>query len=101
MVAMVILLRTPAEPAAHRAGEQQDAGAKAPAEPANHITRGRRETRRRTPFRMKSLRFLASLAVLTIAVVAAPRPAQANVFCPVTIGAVSNLAILGRESTYG
>jgi TonB family protein len=101
MVATVILLRTPAEPAAHRAGEQQDAGTEAPAEPGNHITRGRRETRRRTLYAMKSLRFLVALTGFALAILVASHPAQANVFCPVTIGTLTNLAILGRESTYG
>jgi TonB family protein len=50
---------------------------------------------------MKSLRFLVAFAALAFPVLIAPHPAQANVFCPVTIGAVTNLAILGRESTYG
>jgi TonB family protein len=50
---------------------------------------------------MKSLRFLVSLATLALAVFIAPHPAQANVFCPVTVGAVASLSILGRESTYG
>jgi TonB family protein len=32
---------------------------------------------------------------------APPAPARANVFCPVTIAAISDLAVLGRQGTYG
>ena len=52
------------------------------------------------------MKFLAAVLATTVAaatlvVAAPPAPAQANVFCPVTIGAISNLAILGRQDTYG
>jgi len=50
---------------------------------------------------MKLFRFLGCAAVLFAALAFAPRRAQANVFCPVTIDAVENLAILGRGNTYG
>jgi TonB family protein len=52
------------------------------------------------------MKFLASALAATIAaasivLTAPPAPARANVFCPVTIAAVVNLAQLGREDTYG
>ena len=50
---------------------------------------------------MKLFRFLGCVAVLFAALAFAPSRAQANVFCPVTIDAVENLAILGRGNTYG
>jgi TonB family protein len=51
------------------------------------------------------MKFLASALAATFAaafvMTAPPAPARANVFCPVTIAAVENLAILGRQDTYG
>ena len=52
------------------------------------------------------MKFLASALAATIAasalvMTAPPAPARANVFCPVTIGALTNLAVLGRADTYG
>ena len=52
------------------------------------------------------MKFLASalaaaIATASIVLTAPPAPARANVFCPVTIAAISNLALLGREDTYG
>lgn len=52
------------------------------------------------------MKFLASALAATIAaasivLTAPPAPARANVFCPVTIAAVVNLARLGRQDTYG
>jgi TonB family protein len=52
------------------------------------------------------MKFLAAVLATTVAaatlvVTATPIPARANVFCPVTIGALTNLAILGRQNTYG
>lgn len=50
------------------------------------------------------MKFLAVALATTVAAatLAAPQaPASANVFCPVTIGAVTNLAVLGRQDTYG
>jgi TonB family protein len=46
---------------------------------------------------------LAAAAALTAAsfVLSGAAPARANAFCPVTIAAVTNLAILGRADTYG
>jgi TonB family protein len=46
---------------------------------------------------------LAAAAALTAAsfVLAPAGPARANAFCPVTIAALTNLAILGRADTYG
>jgi TonB family protein len=46
---------------------------------------------------------LAVAAAVTAAslVVAGTAPARANAFCPVTIAAVTSLAILGRADTYG
>jgi TonB family protein len=52
-------------------------------------------------FSMKLLRFLGCIAVVIAAVAFAPSRAQANVFCPVTIDAVENLAVLGRQNTFG
>jgi TonB family protein len=43
----------------------------------------------------------ATVAVASIVLTAQPAPARANVFCPVTIAAVTNLAILGRQDIYG
>jgi Gram-negative bacterial TonB protein C-terminal len=43
----------------------------------------------------------ATLAAATLVITVPPAPARANVFCPVTIAAVQNLAILGRQDTYG
>jgi TonB family protein len=46
-----------------------------------------------------------ALAVLSatagFVVVGLPVPARANVFCPVTIGAIVDLAVLGRQETHG
>jgi len=42
----------------------------------------------------------AALAISGVGALA-PSPAQANVFCPVTIGAIEALAPLGQPSTYG
>jgi TonB family protein len=52
---------------------------------------------------MKFLATALSTAIATASLVmtAPPAPARANVFCPVTIAAVSDLAILGRQDTYG
>lgn len=50
---------------------------------------------------MKLFRFLGCAAIIVAAVAFAPSRAQANVFCPVTIEAVENLAVLGRANTYG
>jgi TonB family protein len=52
------------------------------------------------------MKFLASALAATIAtaslvLAAPPAPASANVFCPVTIAAIQDLAILGRQGTYG
>lgn len=52
------------------------------------------------------MKFLASvlaatLAAAAIVMTAPPAPARANVFCPVTIAAVTDLAVLGRQDTYG
>ncbi len=52
------------------------------------------------------MKFLASalaaaIATASLVLVAPPAPARANVFCPVTIAALVNLAILGRQNTYG
>ena len=52
------------------------------------------------------MKFLASALAATIAaasivLTAPPAPARANVFCPVTIAAVYDLAVLGRQGTYG
>ena len=52
------------------------------------------------------MKFLASALAATFAasalvMTAPPAPARANVFCPVTIAAVTDLAILGRQDTYG
>jgi TonB family protein len=52
------------------------------------------------------MKFLASALAATIAasalvMTAPPAPARANVFCPVTIAAVADLAVLGRQDTYG
>jgi TonB family protein len=44
---------------------------------------------------------LATAVAAATFVVAAPAPARANVFCPVTIAAVTNLGVLGRQDTYG
>jgi TonB family protein len=43
----------------------------------------------------------AGLAAATLVISTPPAPARGNVFCPVTIAAVQNLAILGRQDTYG
>ena len=52
------------------------------------------------------MKFLASALAATIAaaaivMTAPPAPANANVFCPVTISALTSLAVLGRADTYG
>ena len=52
------------------------------------------------------MKFLASALAATIAaaalvMTAPPAPARANVFCPATISNVTDLAILGRQGTYG
>jgi hypothetical protein len=52
------------------------------------------------------MKFLATALAATVAgaslVFTSPAaPAAANVFCPVTVEAVTNLAILGRADTYG
>jgi TonB family protein len=44
---------------------------------------------------------VAALVAASSFVYAGVRPARANAFCPVTIAAVTNLAILGRADTYG
>jgi len=43
----------------------------------------------------------ATIASAALVMTAPPAPARANVFCPVTIAAVSDLAVLGRQGTYG
>jgi TonB family protein len=43
----------------------------------------------------------ATIATASLVLTAPPAPARANVFCPVTIAAVVNLAVLGRQDTYG
>jgi len=48
----------------------------------------------------RSLLLAATLAA-ALPLAGAPRPAAANVFCPVTIGAVADLAAVGRTGTYG
>jgi TonB family protein len=51
---------------------------------------------------MKIFAFAASVLIGAASIVAAgPLPAAANVFCPVTIAAVADLAQLGRMNTYG
>ena len=51
---------------------------------------------------MKILALAAAVALAAASfALAVPLPARANVFCPVTIGAVQNLAVLGRADTYG
>jgi TonB family protein len=51
---------------------------------------------------MKSLALAAAIALTASSFVATVAgPARANGFCPVTIAAVTNLAILGRPDTYG
>ena len=52
------------------------------------------------------MKFLASALAATIAasafvMTAPPAPARANVFCPVTIATITDLAVLGRQNTYG
>jgi TonB family protein len=52
------------------------------------------------------MKFLASAVAVTVAAAslvfaAPPAPARANVFCPVTIATLTDLAILGRQDTYG
>jgi TonB family protein len=48
----------------------------------------------------RSLLLAAALAA-ALPLAGAPRPAAANVFCPVTIGALADLAAVGRTGTYG
>jgi TonB family protein len=43
----------------------------------------------------------ATTAAAALVMTAPPAPARANVFCPVTIAAVVDLAVLGREGTHG
>ncbi len=43
----------------------------------------------------------ATIVASALVMSAPPAPARANVFCPVTIGAITNLAVLGRQDTYG
>ena len=50
--------------------------------------------------RMLALAVTAALASASF-VTASVAPARANAFCPVTIAAVTNLAILGKADTYG
>jgi hypothetical protein len=51
---------------------------------------------------MKLLALAVATAVLAASfVTSAVVPARANAFCPVTIAAITNLAILGRPGTYG
>jgi TonB family protein len=51
---------------------------------------------------MKLLALAAAAAVTAASfLVSGAAPARANAFCPVTIAAVTNLAILGRADTYG
>jgi TonB family protein len=51
---------------------------------------------------MKLLALAAAAAVTAASLlVSAAAPVRANAFCPVTIAAVTNLAILGRADTYG
>jgi TonB family protein len=64
-----------------------------------------REDRSRPPPTPQAMKFLAlaAVAALTAAlfVATAAGPARANAFCPVTIAAVVNLAIVSRPDTYG
>ncbi|MGB8265921.1 MAG: TonB family protein [Candidatus Velthaea sp.] len=51
---------------------------------------------------MRSLAFtLAATLTLSGALATAPRPARANVFCPVTIGALQDLGPVSLPTTYG
>jgi len=43
----------------------------------------------------------ATIAAAALVMSAPPAPARANVFCPVTIATVTDLAVLGRQNTYG
>lgn len=43
----------------------------------------------------------ATVAVASIVLTAPAAPARANVFCPVAIATITNLALLGRQDTYG
>jgi TonB family protein len=45
--------------------------------------------------------FLAAVTAAATLVVGSAAPARANVFCPVTIGALVDLAIVGRQDTHG
>lgn len=50
---------------------------------------------------MKSLALAAALAVATPAFLAVPAPAEANVFCPATVVALTSLALVARPNSYG
>lgn len=50
---------------------------------------------------MKCLRVAICIIGVLGAVLLAPRSASANVFCPASVDALENLAMLGRENTYG
>jgi len=43
----------------------------------------------------------ATISAAALVATAPPAPARANVFCPATIAALANLAVLGRQDTYG
>jgi TonB family protein len=43
----------------------------------------------------------AALAAASLVLSVPAEPASANVFCPVTIATITNLAMLGRQDTYG
>ena len=43
----------------------------------------------------------ATVAGATLVLGSPPKPAAANVFCPITIAAIANLAIVGQADTYG
>lgn len=51
---------------------------------------------------MRLFSLAACVAIVAGTIIAVPvAPAQANVFCPVTIAAVENLGPLGRQNTFG
>ncbi len=58
------------------------------------------EAARRSALGMKRLLSLAA-AVAAALPFSAPQPAQANVFCPVTIAALADVSFEGRPDTYG
>jgi TonB family protein len=50
---------------------------------------------------MKRALLISAALAAALPSAAVPRPAAANVFCPVTIGAIADLAAVGRTGTYG